>query len=261
MFWGARSPIDRDDEEWQLECWRWLANSFAGWGPLSERRLVLPNSEFFPATDHEGHARAQRIFKSVADCFGVPPEQFVLSPQDEAIDPRVGNLMVVQNAPLSPAGTFQVGDDGHLHVTYDPAAVDRPGELIATLAHEICHPLLLSIPEPPPGGEACEEFATDLAVTFFGFGIFGENSAFQFEQFSDIGSGTQGWAARRQGYLTEAEWAFSLAVFLLVTGEPEKVALDYLKPGPAAYLNKSLKYLRANEGILDGILDTSASQA
>jgi hypothetical protein len=24
MFWRAKSPIDGDDEEWQLEYWRWL---------------------------------------------------------------------------------------------------------------------------------------------------------------------------------------------------------------------------------------------
>ena len=58
--------------------------------------------------------------------------------------------------------------------------------LITTLAHEICHPILLNIPTEPPGGGDMEEFATDLAMIFFGFGIFGGNSSFQFRQFNNF---------------------------------------------------------------------------
>ena len=134
-----------------------------------------------------------------------------------------------------------------------PASLSRPIELIATFAHELCHPLLLSIPEPPPGGAECEEFATDLATTFFGFGLFGANSAFEFKQHSDIGAGSQGWSTRRLGYLTEAEWGFSLAIFLHNNEDNLQLAMNHLKPSLASYLKKSLKYFHANPQLLDGI--------
>ncbi len=60
---------------------------------------------------------------------------------------------------------------------------------------------------------------TDLATVFFGFGVFGGNQSFQFSQFRDVGSGTQGWSTRRLGYLTQNEWGFALAIRALLTNE------------------------------------------
>ena len=251
MFWKSKSPLSPDDEEWQLECWRWLLENFGGIDALSQSALILPKAEFFPGTDATGHAKAQHIFCQVAEHMGISPDEFELVPQEKAIDPKLGGLMVVQNAPASPAGTFQASSDRRLRITYDPAGLDNPSELIATLAHELCHPLLLSTEEKPPGGDDCEEFATDLAVTYFGFGVFGANSAFHFEQYSDLAGGTQGWSTRRQGYLTEAEWGFSLAVFLLLTDQPGDEIYQYLKSSPAGYLKKSLKYIRANMHLIE----------
>ena len=101
-------------------------------------------------------------------------------------------------------------------------------------------------PRTATGGPEFEEYAVDLATAFLGFGIFGANTAFQFQQFSDIGSGSQGWSSSRVGYLTETEWAFALAVFLSLRGEPKEVADKWLKPGPAKLLAKSMAYLAAN---------------
>ncbi len=253
MLWMSKSPLEADDETWQLECWHWLFENFGETHPRDDTPLILPNGSFFPSTDRTGHDKAQFIFDMVARHMRVPTDGFKLVPQEETIDPRVGNLLVVQNAPSSPAGTFQLQRDNELTVTYDPASLDRPIQLIATLAHEISHAVLFTTLEPPPGGDECEEFATDLAVTFFGFGLFGANSAFEFRQFSDMGSGMQGWESRRLGYLTEAEWGFSLAVFLLSCGYDETEAQRFLKPGPAAYLKKSLAYLRKNKHLWQGL--------
>ena len=253
MLWKTKSPLEPNDEDWQLACWRWLFENFGDTHPVTETPLVQANGTYFPSTDLTGHNKAQYIFELVARHMRVPTEGFKLVPQQETVDPRVGNLLIVQNAPASPAGTFQLHANNELTITYDPAGLDRPVPFIATLAHEISHALLFTTREAPPGGDDCEEFATDLAVTYFGFGLFGANSAFEFRQYSDMGTGMQGWETRRLGYLTEAEWGFSLAVFLLVSGRNEANTLDLLKPGPAAHLKKSLKYLRKNKQLWQGL--------
>ena len=260
MFWKPKSPISQDDEEWQMACWKWLLDHFGG----PERRagpvLVMPSSEFFPATEKTGHERAEHLFRCVAGHMNIDPNGFVLAAQDTAIDPVVGPLAVIADAPASPAGTFQADETGRLTITYDPALLEQPVHIIATFAHELSHPLLMSLPDEPPGGEECEEFATDLATTFFGFGLFGANSAFEFSQFSDVGGGSQGWSFRRTGYLTEAEWGFSLAVYLHLTRQPIEAAIEFLKPSPAGYLKKSMRYLDENEHVLSRLLSDAEPQ-
>jgi hypothetical protein len=254
LFWKPKSPLTADDEEWQIECWRWLIENFDGPEALRQRRLVEPTGEFFPSAKKQGHAQAEYVFELTAALMGLSPDWFELVPQEEAINPIVGQYAIVKNVPLSPAGTFGSDGSGGLSITYDPGLIARPMDLVATLAHELCHALLLQTKEKPPGGDECEEFATDLAVTFFGLGIFGANAAFNFSQFSDPSTGMQGWSTRRTGYLTDIEWGFSLALFALSTDTPDERIAGHLKVSPAAHFRKSLKYLRANPAIMERAL-------
>jgi len=248
MFWRSknRSPLDKDAEEWQIECWQWLHEGLAPLYEQSDYALVVPTDDFFPPTSKKGHQLAEHVLRCVTDLVGVTDWPFDLVVQDQSIDPKVGPLAVVRNVQSDPHGTFSLGPHNRIRISYNPALVDRPVDLIATLVHEVCHGVVLLIPEPPPGGSEFEEYAVDLATAYLGFGIFGANTAFQFQQFSDIGSGSQGWSSSRVGYLTETEWAFALAIFLSLRGEPKETADKWLKPGLAKLLAKSMIYLAAN---------------
>lgn len=256
MFFRAKSPLTQDDQDWQLECWRWLLNHLGGVTSLKSTALVLPTDRFFPETDLAGHDRAQYLFGLVAGYLDVPADRFRLEAQEAPIDPNLGGLMVVQGGPVDPAGTFRADDDGEMAITYNPDSVGRPVELVATLAHELCHPILLSIADPPPGGPDCEEFATDLAMTYLGFGLFGANNAFKFQQFNDAAMGTQGWSTSRLGYLSPAEWGFSLAIFVGLAGHSGDLVSKYLSDTVLPYYKKAGKYLSANPEVMAGILAT-----
>ncbi len=197
------------------------------------------------------------VFEAVADLMGVPSGDFDLVAQGPTIDPRLGPLVIVQDAPGMPAGTFRIATGQTPTVTYDPALLARPIELVAVLAHELCHYALLIPPEAPPGGEEADEFATDLAVVRFGFGLFGANAAFVFENRLDHGSGTGGWSVRRLGYLSEAEWGFALALFLELSGTEVAPALAHLRAGPAGALKRALKYLRKRPELVEALSDRS----
>ncbi len=248
MFWKAKPTIDFDDEHWQIETWSWLLKNFGGVKRLKNQRVALPSKTHFPASGQTGEAHAAFVFAQVADWFGVDPEEFELECQEEDINPSVAPLGVVQNAPRNALGTYQYRhDENKKHVvSYAPSLLKNLESLIATFAHEICHPLLFGIMELPPGGPQAEEFATDLAMIFFGFGVFGANASFVFEQFNDNAVGTQGWKVNRAGYLTQHEWGYGLAVRTILTGEDDTLMLQFLSPGAVAHYKKNLKYLQRN---------------
>jgi hypothetical protein len=249
MFWRAKSPIDRDDEEWQLECWRWLLKHCGGVAALSQRALILPTQEYFRWPRLAGAALAENVFEQVARYADVDASDFELAAQAEPVNPVLAPLQVVMNAPVDAAGTFSINGN-RMRVTYNPDLLKSPMKLIATFAHEISHPLLLAIPEDPPGGPDMEEFATDLAVILFGFGVISVNTTSNFLGFRDDATGTQGWRFDGLGYLSLAERTFALAVFLALAGRNGTQVLPYLESGPAAYFKKSSKYVAANPSII-----------
>lgn len=93
--------------------------------------------------------------------------------------------------------------------------------------------------EPPPGGWDNWEFATDLAATFLGFGLFMANSAFLFSQYT--GTSSQGWEVRNTGYLSESEHVYALAIFLMLKDISIDEAITYLKPSLRKLLKKAVK--------------------
>lgn len=244
MFWlGRRPSVDEETEEWLIACWRWLLDNLDDLERLRGFPLVLPNTAFFPPTRKEGHERAGHYFRTVAELSGTAAWPFDLIPQQEGFNPNLGPLAVVQNVEPGPAGTFSFRPGQRLTVSYDPDLLERPMDLIATFIHEIAHAILMGIEQEVPGGGDMEEYATDVATVFLGFGVFGANAAFEFQQFSDAGTGTQGWSMRGAGYLTEAEWAFAIAIFLSLRNESIASIAEWLKPTPGTLLKKSMRYL------------------
>jgi len=251
MFWSAKPTIDADDEEWQIACWQWLLDNLGGIEALRSFETVTPTHADFPKSGLTGHAHVEHVLNQVAARMRIDPSQFALAAQEDGIDPVLGPLAVVKNAPASPLGTYSADGNAHI-ITYQPEAARDLEQLIATLVHEICHPILLSIPEPPPGEET-EEYATDLATVFFGFGLFGGNSSFRFQQFRDDASGTQGWSTSRAGYLSQNEWGFALAVRSILTGDTSAPVERNASTGLLEHFRKNLKYLTRKPEILSAI--------
>jgi hypothetical protein len=153
----------------------------------------------------------------------------------------VGEVTALKMEKAPPAGTFRV-EKGQAIITYDPTMLGDPMALVATFAHELCHYRIAAAGELPPGGQETLEFATDLAAVFLGFGIFGANCAFRFQQRGD--SFSQGWQWSRHGYLQPRTWCYALAVFFVSRGEPVEAARPFLKPHLFSDLADAAAYLR-----------------
>ncbi|MEM7216099.1 MAG: hypothetical protein AAF423_11200 [Pseudomonadota bacterium] len=251
MFFQAKPTIADDDLDWQLDCWQWLLENLGGVDALRSYQTVLPSHEYFIKSGKKGHEHALHVFSEVCSYFRINPEQFQLVQQEEELDPVMGPLHVVQNLPQGPLGTYSMDEVQRHAISYSPKILSDLEQLIATFAHEVCHPILLSFSEQPPGGNEAEEFATDLAVVFHGFGIFGGNGSFKFQQFTNHDN--QGWSFNRNGYLTQNEWGFAIALRALLTNDDLELALKYASDGLASNICKNLKFLTKNIELVDDL--------
>jgi hypothetical protein len=244
---GQHSFLDREDEEWQRDTWGWLLAHLGGIDALRSAPLVTPSPAFFPRTEAKGHELAEEIFALVKRHAGMAQWHCRLVLQLPRPDLRVGEPMALK--PVSggdPAGAFSV-EGNEVVITYDPAALTQPTALVATFAHELAHYRLASR-GAPPGGAQTSEFATDLTTVYLGFGLFGANSAFTFQQHQSVM--LQGWSWSRLGYLDQRNWCFALAVFLALRKQPLTDARPFLRPHLFADLGKASRYLARRPQLL-----------
>lgn len=244
-LFGKARFLDADVEDWCLETWAWLMGNLGGMDRLGNTPLVVPTREFFPPTNAEGEARAEYIFDLVKALMGMADWPCVLEVHDRPDARQRVGLVAAVNVGASANGTFRV-EGSQAIVSYARDLADEPRKLIATLAHELAHYLLLSARSPLPGGDELHELTTELTVAYSGFGVFGGNHAFSFEQHQDTFS--QGWSTSRNGYFSERTWAFAIALFAALKGV--EIPIDKLKASVADLAKQASHYLAKNASLL-----------
>lgn len=237
-----RKPLlTEDDELFQVETYRWLLTHFGGEHFYEATELVLPTEEYFPSKVSSPEESAQETFDQVKNYAGLEKWPCILESQEEDPNLVVGETLIVENVEHNPHGTFSVNEKNEVIITYNPKLVTNPMQMVATFAHELAHYLTGTAPESPPGGWENWEYATDIAATFLGFGIFQANKVFNFQQFSS--AGTYGWQTTGGGYLSEAEHSYSLAIFLLLKGISPNKAYPHCDRNIKVLLKKAIDEL------------------
>lgn len=234
----AKPLLSEEDQHFQVECYRWLLTHFGGDDFYREARLVLPTREFFPTAVDSPQLAARTTFEQVKRYAGMQDWDCRLEAQDQDPNPVVAPTIAVQNIEHNPLGTFSADNNNQVTITYNPKLLANPEQMVATFAHELSHYLTATAPEPPPGGWENWEFATDICVTFLGFGVFNANSAFSFQQFSGVDS--QGWQTSGGGYLSQAEHSYALALFLLLKDIPPEQARPHCSANIQGLLKKAV---------------------
>ncbi|ROR94907.1 hypothetical protein EDC56_3720 [Sinobacterium caligoides] len=238
-FLKSKPIISKQDSMFQVETYKWLLKYFGGKDFYEEAKLILPTRQYFPSKVKDPEEAAIETFEAVKKYAGMEEWPCKLVAQEEDINPVVGETLVVRDTPSSALGTFEYKGEDEVIITYNPASLSSPTQLVATFAHELAHYLTGTAIEPPPGGWDNWEFATDITATFLGFGVFMANSTFNFSQYT--GSGSQGWKTTNSGYLTESEHIYALAIFLLLKSVPVDQATSCLKPNLKKLLKKAVK--------------------
>lgn len=234
--------LSEEDEFFQIETYRWLLRNFGGDDFYKDTRLILPTEEFFPERPQSPEGLAQYLFERVKKYAGLENWPCTLKAQEAGPNLKVAETLVVQGTKPPPNGTFLINDDNSATITYNPELTADPETLVATFAHELAHFLTCTTAEPPPGGWDNWEFATDIASTFMGFGVFAANNAFRFQQFHNATS--YGWRTDGAGYLSQAEHSYAFALFLLLLDIPPETAAQHCSQNTRVYLGKALKELR-----------------
>lgn len=246
-FFKSKPILSEQNAVFQVETYKWLLKFFGGESFYEEAKLILPTRQYFPSRVESPEEAAIETFKAVKKYAGMEAWPCKLIAQEEDVDPQVGETLIVQNVPGSALGTFEYKNEDDVIITYNPESLSNPTQLVATFAHELSHYLTGTVGDPPSGGWDNWEFATDIAATFLGFGVFMANSAFNFSQYT--GAGSQGWKTT-SGYLTESEHVYALAIFLLLKNIPVAEAMAFLKPNLKKVLKKAIKEINSS-GIIE----------
>jgi hypothetical protein len=243
-------PVTEDDRLWVDEGFLRL-EKLLGRRRLLDARVMLPIAEDFPDHYDKTAAAAERLFCRVCECMHVDRSliEFEIFP-DERDELRALLPSWNESGGSDAAGLYMHGI-GEVHgrrngeqrcvVAIRSRQLNDPLSLVATMAHELGHVILLG------GGLMSSDISdhepiTDLLTVFLGFGIFTANSAARFAQFqTDL---QQGWSMQRLGYLPEQVFGYALARFAMERAENKPEWEKYLSTNVRACFKRSLGWLR-----------------
>jgi hypothetical protein len=245
-----RLPLKGERREWIDAGFVRLAD-LVGAKRLREAVVALPTPEHFPERYDEDERGLQNILRRVADGLGLDAGE--IDVELFARGDKLAHSMVPfgWSSTSGAAGLYHHEPKKRQHIALDEALLKDPMALVAVLAHELGHMILLR-PGLVKRDEADMEPLTDLLTVFLEFGIFTANSAFRFKQYTDYQR--QGWVAGRIGYLSEEEFGYALARFAFERGEKKLEWRKHLSTNVAGYMKRSLAWLeKQGEGQLLGL--------
>jgi hypothetical protein len=140
------------------------------------------------------------------------------------------------------AGTWQGGDGPWRKglIRIERTALDRPADLVGTMAHELAHQRLLGERRSDPGAFD-NELLTDLTAVYHGFGAFLANNPKKSTGKLSYWPGTQVY---RPEYISEPMLGYALAHIAWFRDEPRASWAQALRWAPRAVFKQGLRYLQ-----------------
>lgn len=238
MFGTPKPPVSDAARQWLEGALERLIALF-GEERLRVAPIVSPTREFFPAEWRSPEEGVEVLLQRVCVLFSIERErvELVIEYDEEAPRPMVG--MPVSSTGYS--GLYaQDAETGRERVVVRLGEHSDPVSVVVVVAHELCHVLLLGDGKIGRDVEDGEPL-TDLLCVFLGLGVLCANSVFQYSHYSDARG--QGWRMRRQGYLSEAELAYALALWARRRGDLKPTWPRHLSGNARAYFDRSLRFL------------------
>jgi HEAT repeats len=235
-LFSTRCPLDTYEKTWIEWRMRWLADQF-GVDRLLCAKVVLPTDDFFP------------------DAYGATPEDarkfldrlcgFL------AINPQTIRLEVCPDVQLpGTAGHYDhssEADSGQRTIRIAESGLADPEKLVATLAHELAHELLLGGRHINPDAPD-HEWVTDLLPVFFGLGIFAANATIR--EGYKRSTYWYWWSASQHGYLPARMFGYAMALFAFMRDEQNPPWARFLRLDASSALRDGLYYLQRTEDTL-----------
>jgi hypothetical protein len=253
MFgFSPKLPVSEDQRQWVNEGLMRL-EKLLGRRRMLEAKMVEPTAEDFPDSYDRTPESAERLFSRVCDYMRVDRSSVELEIfQDETEELREILPSWREDGGSRAAGVYVHAHEqdperdaggGRMVVAIRSTMLKDPTSLVATIAHELGHVILLGgelmTPKTPD-----HEPMTDLVTVFLGLGIFTANSAAQFKQHQD--ERRIGWSVRQLGYLSERVFGYALAKFAIERGELKAEWARHLRPNVRADFEQSKRWLEKN---------------
>lgn len=234
-------PVNAEQKEWIEASLQWLINEF-GADFLLKHPVILPDASFFPDKYNGTEKCALKVVSRVCsymDIDSATVEVEFFSDEDDEIRSKY-HLMGGSDY-SGAAGLYFLTPSQQMtkKIAINTSQLKNPFGLVATIAHELGHVILLGGGKISPDDDR-HEFLTDLLTVFFGLGIFTANSVFQFSQWQSHSH--HGWRASRTGYMSEEMFAYSLAACVWMRSETNPKWSKYLAMNVGHYFKESLKY-------------------
>ena len=209
---------------------------------IEDRRILTPTTADFPIKWNKSQENATEVLKVICNSMQLDPNEIALDFYDNGLkEINMGTSVIfMESDPENPeaAGLYHHEKvDGKYSISLDEALLERPDNLIATIAHELSHVKLLGEKKLKEN----DEMLTDFTTVFFGLGIFNANCAFQFYNQTDR------WGHSSLGYLKIDEWAYALALFAFIRHEDEPEWKQFLSKTIKNDFEKCLNYMIDNE--------------
>lgn len=241
MFWKKKNklPITKADEDWTNSELQWLRNEF-GEDHFQNIKTVTPTKEFYERDFDGTEEDAKYILEVTKGLMAIDTQIELDFFSDEPTLMSDGTILAspadINGNWSSAAGTFEQKEDKTV-ISIETSQLKNPISLIATIAHELAHQILLGENRI----EENDEYLTDLTAIFYGFGIFIANSKFISDSY--LTAHGSGWSARSQGYLPEQIIAYAMAWLSIERKESTDYDAHFSKTIRKYYKQSSL-YLR-----------------
>ena len=228
-------PVTEAQKKWVDDGFLRLAK-LLGSQRLLESTPVTPTPEHFPDRYDRSEEALRLMFERVAGYMQVDPGEVELTLFAEGHDLTRSLVPFHEGHSSGAGGLYHGDDDGRARIAVNQKEMKEPMALVAVLAHELGHVILLR-PGLVDRKDPDMEPLTDLLAVFLGFGIFTANAAFRFEQHSDNTS--QGWSVRRSGYLSEGLCGYALARYAFERGERKPRWATHLTSNVAGHFKRA----------------------
>jgi hypothetical protein len=220
-------PLATAEKVWVERRMAWLAQRL-GMDRLRRTVVIEPNDSFFPepylACDEDAH----RIFQQVRGWMSIDPGRVVFELHDEIVEDIT-----------NPLGLYVPGDPARILI--QRSLLENPESLVAVVAHELSHEILLGGGHLQDNNEDLERL-TDLTTVFFGLGIFCENSALQETTLRE--GRFSWWSIHKQGYLPIRMYGYGMALFAWAREELSPSWMQHLRLDAREAMSKGLRFLR-----------------
>src|SRR5258708_1047482 len=254
MFVCSRNlAIEEEDPLWINEGLNGLENLLERRGML-DGTFITQTAEDFPDPYDKTTEAAEKLFSRVCDYMDVDRSkvEFEIFPdvteELKAILPWWSGRGGKHAAGIYTHAMEEQGSNGtdgrrQAVVAIRSSQLKDPVALVATIAHELGHVILLGggLMDPKP---VDHEPMTDLLTVYLGLGIFTANSAGRFKQFQE--DSRIGWSMERLAYFREEVFGYGLAKFVIERNE-QKVGWErHLSTNVRSYFKRSRAWLAGN---------------